>query len=206
LHGILIEDGRQANSHAVILAQSGRLVAAEKAPRVVLLNGSRQELDRQTGRLNVLTFAENTIDLAQNATNTDQRLRDVGELSVGELLGRDARGQLTVGNEGKLQVEIHRRLTMPLTAVSFALVALVASLSGTFRRHGGIIRPVASIAVVVGLLALGLAFTNLAVRSPSLIPLLWLQAVLPGLVAMAWLFAPDEGWFGAKSGALRRAD
>ena len=59
LRGILIEDARQQNSPATILAERGRLVGSEGTPRVLLMNGSRQEIDRQTGRLNVLTFAEN---------------------------------------------------------------------------------------------------------------------------------------------------
>ena len=35
-------------------------------PRVLLVSGSRQEIDHQTGRLNVLTFGQNEIDLSDN--------------------------------------------------------------------------------------------------------------------------------------------
>ena len=52
-------------------------------------------------------------------------------------------------------MEAHRRLATPLTALSFTLVALVAVLMGTFRRHGGLLRPVVAVLAVVGLLALG---------------------------------------------------
>jgi lipopolysaccharide export system permease protein len=191
MRGIMIEDGRQPNNHATILAQSGRLVGGDSAPRVLLINGSRQELDRQSGRLNVLTFAENTIDLTQANTNSDQRSRDVGELSVEELLSSETPAQLSIGNQGKLKVEIHRRLTAPLTAVSFVMIALYASLTGSFQRHGGLLRPLVAVVAVVGLLALGLAVTNLAIRDTSLIPLLWLHAVLPGLAVFVALFGPE---------------
>ncbi len=192
LHGILIEDGRQPNSHATILAETGHLVGVETAPRVLLENGSRQELDRQTGRLNVLTFAQNTIDLSQKTIAADQRTRDVGELSLRDLLEPSRQGQLSIGNEGKLKVEIHRRLTSSLMAMSFAMIALYASLTGGFQRHGGVLRPLAAVAAVVALLALGLAATNLAIRDTSLIPLLWIITVLPGLAAMYALFVPDK--------------
>jgi lipopolysaccharide export system permease protein len=87
---------------------------------------------------------------------------------------------------GKFKVEAHRRLATPLTVLSFALVALVSVLSGAFRRYGGIIRPLAAIGTVVVLLALELAVQNLATRVPSLIPLIYLEAILPGSMA-AWV-------------------
>jgi len=56
LRGILVDDGRDKSAHATIIAESGRLVEGPTGPRVVLVSGSRQEIDHQTGRLNVLTF------------------------------------------------------------------------------------------------------------------------------------------------------
>jgi len=91
LRGILVEDDRQPNSRATILAESGRLVAQGDVPRVLLLNGSREEIDRKTGRLEVLTFTEYTIDLATAGHGEEQQLRDVNEMSMGELLNPDPR-------------------------------------------------------------------------------------------------------------------
>ena len=45
---------------------------------------------------------------------------------------------------------------------------------------------------VVALLAVGLAVGNLAARQPALIPLMWIQAVLPGL-ACAWVLFGGTG-------------
>ena len=185
LRGILVEDARQKNSRATILAERGRLITTGAAPRVLLQNGSRQELDKQTGRLNVLTFAENSIDLAQSSRREETRYRDATEMSLGELLHPE-RVVLNARDVGKLLVEAHRRLSTPWTAMSFALIALTAVLTGTFRRHGGILRPIAGVGAVVALLAIGLAVGNLAARQPALIPLMWLHAVLPGLVC-AWV-------------------
>src|SRR4030081_2174940 len=56
LRGILVDDARDPTVHATILAESGQLLEGRSGPRVLLLNGSRQEIDRQTGRLNMLTF------------------------------------------------------------------------------------------------------------------------------------------------------
>src|SRR6516162_4035083 len=63
LRGILVDDERDKTATATILAEHGRLVEGPNGPRVLLVSGSRQEIDRQTGRLNVLTFAQNELDL-----------------------------------------------------------------------------------------------------------------------------------------------
>ena len=187
LRGILVQDDRQSNSRATILAETGRLVVGPAGPRVVLLNGSREEIDKTTGRLNVLTFAENSIDLTSASKNGDVRYRDYTEMSLSELFNPES--ALNARDVGKLLVEAHRRLSAPLTAVSFALVALVSVLMGAFRRHGGILRPLTAVLGVVALLALGLAVQTLAARAPLLLPLIWLHAILPGMVCAWFLYA-----------------
>jgi lipopolysaccharide export system permease protein len=191
LHGILIDDARDKNARATILAESGRLSGIGGVPRLLLLNGSRQEIDRQTGRLNVLTFAQNSIDLTQNGHNAEQRFRDFNEMSLEELLHPDPLA-VSARDVPKLLVEAHRRLSGPATCLSFALVALVSVLTGTFRRHGGLLRPIVAVLTIVGLLALGLAIGNIAARIPQLIPLIWLYAVAPGMIAAWMLFVPDR--------------
>jgi lipopolysaccharide export system permease protein len=191
LHGILIDDARQKNSHATILAESGRLVPGAGNPRVLLFNGSRQEIDKQTGRLNVLTFSENALDLGENNKNEETRYRDATEMSLHELF--HPQGLVAEHDFPKLYAEGNRRLANPLTAASYALVALVAQLMGTFRRHGNLLRPLVAVLTVVGLLAVGLAFGNLAARDPALDVLIWLHAVLPGLVCAWLLFGPQLG-------------
>jgi lipopolysaccharide export system permease protein len=190
LHGILVDDGRQPNAHATIMAENGRLVEGPTGPRVLLLNGSRQEIDRQTGRLDVLTFAQNTIDLAQTGKNGEQRYRDATEMTIGELLDPPP-GMVPERDYPKLRVEAHKRLSSPLTALSFTLVALLAVLTGAFQRHGGMVRPLAAVGTVVALLAIGLMVGNLAARDAALIPLVWLVAAAPGLVSAWMLFAPQ---------------
>ncbi|GAC1336636.1 MAG: LPS export ABC transporter permease LptF [Acetobacteraceae bacterium] len=188
LRGILVEDARQRNSRATILAETGRLVNGADGPRVVLQNGNRQEIDRNNGRLNVLTFAENTIDLTSNTKNGEQRYRDAAEMSISELLNPPP--SIAARDIGKLRVEAHRRVSAPLTVASFAMVALVSVLSGSFCRHGNLLRPLMAVLSVVALLALGLAIANLAARQMELIPLIWVHAILPGLIGSWLLFGP----------------
>ena len=82
----MVEDDRQTNTQATILAESGRLLATGDTPRVLLENGSREEIDSKTGRLDVLTFAEDTVDLASGRGPDSQRIREDSEMSMQELL------------------------------------------------------------------------------------------------------------------------
>jgi lipopolysaccharide export system permease protein len=190
LHGIMVEDDRQSNTRATILAESGRLMSDGDTPRVLLENGSRQEIDAKTGRLDVLTFAEDTIDLTSNGHGEDaQRARDDSEMSLQDLL-HPSPDVIARGDAGKFLVEAHRRLTQPLTTIGFTLVALVSVLTGSFRRAGNLWRPVASVLLMVGLLAVGLTAQSVGARHPALVWLIWVQALTPGL-ACAWiLFMP----------------
>jgi lipopolysaccharide export system permease protein len=188
LRGILVEDDRDKTAQATILAESGHLIEGLNGPRAVLFNGSRQEIDHQTGRLNMLTFDQNEIDLGERATDAGVRPPDMSEVTTTELLfPRFAQDR----DRAKWIAEGHKRLSGPLSSLSFALVALISVLSGTFRRHGGFMRPLVAVGVVVCLLALGLAIDNLAARDNDLVPLMWVQAVLPGLLCLWMLLVPD---------------
>jgi lipopolysaccharide export system permease protein len=89
-----------------------------------------------------------------------------------------------------MRVEAHKRLAGPLSTLSFVGIALVFALTGTFRRHGGLWRPLLANLCVIVLVALGLALDSTAVRDNALIPLIWLRAVLPAAVCAAYLFGP----------------
>ena len=192
LRGILVDDARQPGAHATILAERGRLVEGPNGPRVLLLNGSRQELDRQSGRLNILTFSENAIDLAQASRSESTRPLDMSEVGLDALLDPHPSNAQDIP---KWRAEAQKRLSSPLTGVSFSLVALLSVLTGTFRRHGGILRPLIAISGIVALLALGLMIGSLAARDNRLIPLVWLHAVLPGIVCF-WLLVGPQMWLG----------
>jgi lipopolysaccharide export system permease protein len=198
LRGILVDDARDPTAHATILAERGRMVDGPHGPLVVLLDGSRQVIDHQSGRLDVLTFKQNEVDLNDATKDDASRPVDMSELPLGALLDPHPYFER---DRAKWKAEGYRRLTEPLTTLSYAMVALLSALGGIFRRHGGILRPLVTVGVMVGLLALGLAFGTLAARDNSLLILTWLHAIVPGLVCVWLLFAPL-----LRISAVRRTD
>jgi lipopolysaccharide export system permease protein len=202
LRGILVHDQRDAGAPVTILAEQGRISTSAGAPRVTLLNGVRQQVERAPPnaapgtpplRLNTLSFTENSLDLARASRGEESRTRDSRERSVAELLNPDPEEGLRDRELRRYYAEAHQRLSGPLSALSFALVGLAVALTGEFRRHGGGLRIAVGISIVVGLLAAGLTAGNLAARDNAWVPLIWLQTVLPGVIA-AWWLGGAPGW------------
>jgi lipopolysaccharide export system permease protein len=191
LRGILVHDQRDPVAPVTIIAEQGRITSTPLGPRVVLLNGVRQQLERQAPgqppRLTVLSFAENSVDLARATRQEEVRSRDSRERSVAELLNPDPAEGLRPRDVVRFYGEAHQRLSAPLTALSYALVALAVALTGQFRRHGGGYRLATGIGIAVGLLAAGLTVGNLATRDNTFVWLVWAHAVAPGVAALWWM-------------------
>jgi lipopolysaccharide export system permease protein len=192
LHGILVDDARDPTAHATILAERGRLIDSPSGPRVLLLDGSRQEIDHQTGRLDMLTFKQNEIDLAEATKDETARPADMSEVPLKDLLDPHP---LFERDRPKWIAEGHKRMSAPLTTLSYAMVGLFSALGGMFRRHGGVVRPLVTVGAMVGLLAFGLAFGTLAARDNSLLFLMWVHAIVPGVVCAWLLLGPSVSLF-----------
>ncbi|MEA2742116.1 MAG: lipopolysaccharide export system permease protein [Acetobacteraceae bacterium] len=188
LRGILVDDARDPTAHATILAERGRLLDGASGPRVLLQDGSRQEIDHQSGRLNMLTFKQNEINLSEAVKDEAARPADMSEVTLGALLNPHPYFER---DRPKWVAEAHKRLTAPLTTLSYAMVGLFSALGGIFRRHGGIARTLATVGAMVVLLALGLAFGTLAARDNDMLFLLWLHAIAPGVMCAWLLMAPS---------------
>jgi lipopolysaccharide export system permease protein len=204
LRGILIHDQREPGAPVTILAERGVILPSTDGPRVILLNGQRQQMERAVPpnsppgtpaqpRLTVLAFGENSVDLARSNKAEDSRNRDSRERFVGELLNPDPEEGLPERDIRKFRAEGHGRLASPFTALSFAMVGLAAALATGFRRHGGGLTSTTAVGAVIVLLALGLAVGNLAARDNRFIPLIWVHAIGPG-VAAAWVLSGAPGW------------
>ena len=153
------------------------LVRTPDGPRFAMRNGNRQQIDSDRRQLSLLYFDDYMLDLNQFTGPHVDRWLDSSERYLPELLwpGNSADDKTYYW---KLVVEGHRRLATPLYVIALTLVALAAILAGEFNRRGQHQRILAAagIATVLQLLALGMS--NLAVKFPVLIPLLYLMPIV----------------------------
>src|SRR5260221_3734976 len=187
--GFLVQDERDPDKPVTIIAERGAFVETEAGSRVFLVNGNRQQMDKATGKLSVLTFEKYTLDLSDARDAAAGRVREPQERYLGELFFPGESGGHPVFRNS-LRLEGHQRLIVPLTAISFAVIPLVTLLCGEFNRRGQGRRILLAAVLALLFQTLDLGLRNLAVRYPAGIILMYLNALLP--VAIGCLFLLDE--------------
>lgn len=188
LEDLMLHDDRTPARPVTVLARQGAVLRAGDGVRLVVLGGQRQEMDGDAGRLTVLYFDRYALDLGGLVAPEGPRGRETQEYFVSEMLFADRIPGLPPEDAARLRTTGHSRLLSPLYAMTLTLIALVAVLGGAHTRQGqgGRIRLAVLMAALVQAGAIG--FENLAARTPGLIPLLYLNLIVP-TVAAGWLLA-----------------
>lgn len=185
LGGILIHDMRDPRKPVTLLAERGALVDGPDGPRVLMVNGSRQQYELDTGKLAVLSFDRYTVDLANNKEASAARPREPEELYFHELFA---------GAPGSnLSAEMNLRLVTPLDALVLTWIPLACLLSGDFNRRGQSRRILVATVLAMLFEVVDLGTKNLAGHNLSTVPLLYAVTLLPIGIA-AWLLLREGRW------------
>jgi lipopolysaccharide export system permease protein len=107
--GFLVQDERDPDKPVTIIAERGAFVETAAGSRVFLVNGNRQQMDRSTGKLSVLTFEKYTLDLSDARDATAGRVREPQERYLGELFFPRESGN-NPAFRNSLRLEGHQRL------------------------------------------------------------------------------------------------
>ena len=185
LLGILVHDGRNPAHPVTVMAERGVLLVGDNnAPRFVLFQGNRQEIDQNKDQLSLLYFERYALDLDVLGQSAADRWREPAERFLPSLLFPDnSHDDRRYADE--LRAEGHNRLTTPLYALVLAVIALGAVLSGEFNRRGEWSRMAVASAAAVVFEAVGLGLVTLIAHQPTLTPLLYLNPLL-GLAVGAY--------------------
>ena len=183
LLGVFAHDTRDEERPKTYMAERGALVEAEGGPRLVLFNGNLQEMDKQTNRPTIVYFDRHTVELEDKKKSAGERYREHSERRLDELLHPERDATIPERDYGKFLVEGHRRLVGPWFAPGLALVGLAFLLCGTFSRRTQIPRVLLALAVVVFLQGAALGLEHLCARYPKLVPLMYINALAPILLA-----------------------
>ncbi len=151
--GIVVHDERDPEIPVTIMAEQGAILSGNRGSRVVMTKGNRQEVSHKDGRLTLLHFDSYTLDLAALDSGGTTYVREPRERFLHELfLPEPVSGPSA--NHQRFRMEGLSRLAMPLLYPCFALIALVALLSGGFDRRGHLHRILVA-ACVVAVVQLG---------------------------------------------------
>ena len=87
-----------------------------------------------------------------------------------------------------LLAELHHRLSSPLLALAYTMVALACLLSGEFNRRGQSVRVTTAVLVVMAIQSAVLGLSSLAAKVTVLVPLMYVLPVA-ALVPAAWILS-----------------
>ncbi len=195
LLGILAHDKRNPKKIETWMASKGAMVESEDGPRVVMFDGNRQAVDAETNQLSILYFDQGVLDLKDlgaKARTPKLRYREARERNLDELFNVANETNISQRDIGKFTIEAHKRITSPLTALGFTLVALCFLVLGGFNRHSQSTQITAAALIMVALVASSYGLENTAAKRLSLIPLLYVHAILPIIVCLFLLLNPFD--------------
>jgi len=189
LKGILVHDGRDSDEPITYMAHEGRLVSTESGPRLVLIEGNRQQLNRRDGSISFLQFEKQTIDVnIASGTVPVGRKRKPEEMFLWELFDPGLRTDEFYGPiHERYLAEGHSRIASPMLALGFVVVALAILLSGDFSRRGQNLKIVFAIALVVLIYGVSIASFNLSSDDIRFAPVLYAIIALPILTGFVVL-------------------
>ena len=191
LIGLMVHDRRNAERPVTLIAERGAMVQTENGPRVLMINGNRQQVAVGTGKLSVLYFDEYTLDFASSASGDSERNRDAREMTLSELY-HISKNKAEPGEFRRARVEIHQRFSSPLYDLSLPLVALACLLPTGFNRRGNSGNVRLAVALMVLIEAASLAASNLATANLIFAPLMYLAALVPMIGSVMVL--REWGW------------
>lgn len=179
LLGLMLDDRRNPERPMIILASRARLwIDENRKPLLRIENGSRQELDAATGRVQFLYFSEYILDLSSLISATVNRGAEVQEITVVDLFSQAAK-ENDPRRRGKLRASGHSRLISPLLPLAMtAMVLAVLSGAGHNRRGMGRALMIAA-AVVVALQAMLLLSESLSAWASGLAVVQYALVLMP---------------------------
>ena len=197
LRGILVSDERDPKLSRIIVAREGRLFSNAKTRRVTMrfIDGAISETDAGDSRRFRLTgFTLYDLNLPlENPQRAAERIeKPEKEMSLGALRESIAdlkrQGQIVT----PLQVEIHKRFSLPVAAVVFVLVSFPLGIRT--HRGGRTLALGSSLAIVVAYYVMHTFLEGAALRGSLPVAVaMWLPNAIFGVTGLALIQAVTEG-------------
>ena len=199
LVGILIYDNRQPDKPVTVFAERGAIANTPEGPRLLMVNGTRQQRDVANGHLSVLQFDKYTLELSELNDAPGVRDRQVDERYTTDLIAGLGTDQDPDWHRSVL-AELNMRLAGPLAALAMAALPVACLLTGEFNRRGQARRILLAVLLALAIEILDIGLKNLAARSSGALPLIYVNLALPFLGSL-WLL-----WRDSAPGQRRRLD
>lgn len=184
--GILINDERNPEKRSTITAEKGVVITTPSGPRIILINGTHQELTRNNSRFSSINFERYSVDFGLK--NTKSKSKDSARRhSFNELINAFDNTSLSPADQKKWYVEAHKRIAGPFLSVLYALLACCGILVSNFNRRGQTKTIALSLTAVILIQAFDLIFGNLAAKNLFWIVFIYANIIIPCIICFAVL-------------------
>jgi lipopolysaccharide export system permease protein len=197
LEGVLISDGRMSREPSTIIARRAYLVSNPETLVMTLRleDGSTHTVDAALSHYRKMDFRyyDVRLDLSPNLSGSSQGVKSSTEMSLGEMTRILRSGTLRGEALRELTIELHKKLTIPLSCLVFALTGIPLGI----RAH----RSVRSRGFTIGLVLVLVYYLfrlsgEALVETGRLSPLIgtWTPNVLFALAGGLLFFASAREW------------
>lgn len=187
--GILINDERNPGIKSTTSAEKGVIVQTASGPRIILVNGNRQEINLKKQSFSSVSFEKYSVDFGLKETKA-RRKNSVRVQSFGELISALNDASIPETERRKRFAEGNKRITTPLLALVYALIACTGLLISSFNRRGQTKTVGIALISVVLIQAIDLTSGNLAAKHLAWLGLTYLNILLPLSACLLLLLCP----------------
>ena len=167
IRGLLVYDDRKPEEPITYLAERGAVAQTEDGPRLLMVNGNVQRSSTDNdNQIAFLRFDRYVLDLSQFTQEAGVHTRETSERYLSELFYPDPNHPWDSAYWDRLIAEGHNRLSSPLYAIAFAMIALAALIGGDFSRRGYASRIGLAVLFAVGIRMGGIGIQSAAVKVP----------------------------------------
>lgn len=190
LMDVFLSDMRSEDLRTDYMASQSFLVQDATGPKLVMLDGAAQTLDKRDQRLTVTKFDSFTYDIGALMQSGKARRRDVREYDTATLFAPDQAALDATGREpARFLYEGHLRIAQPFNPLVLSLIGFSALMLGGFSRFGVWRQIGLAVVLIVLLQATENVTADMARQDTSLWPLVYLPSVMGALMVIAMLWA-----------------
>ncbi len=194
VQGIMINDERNPEKKMTVSAESGLIIYTDKGPRIMLINGIRQEINTKTSQFSSLSFDRYSVDFG-SPQGKKRKHDSVRSKTLKELLFAADDKTLSPSEARRYIVEGNRRLLNPFYNLLFAILACTGLLIGNFNRRGQTKIISISILAMIIIEANDLIFGNMSTKHLYFLSLYYANFVLPFIVCLYAILFYNPSWF-----------
>lgn len=188
--GILISDERSPQKKSITTAEKGLIIKTDKGPRIILINGTRQEISLKNRNFSSVNFAKYSVDFGIKGSKS-RRKDSVRVRSFSELMGALDDSSLSKTDQYKWFIEGNKRITTPLLAVVYALLGCTGLLISSFNRRGQTKTIAIALTSVIFIQAIDLISGNLATKNLMWLILMYANILIPIIICILLLIMPS---------------